>query len=125
MTRASAYRSVHQRDEPRRAALANELKLAGAAEARGDMAAAFPHLERAHVLAQAWAWAHVAVHWRMLRWAWRARDAKEWRGQCLRIALAAPSTWLRLAPRGNTGGANVPVRASLPLPTDLAEILRK
>lgn len=122
---ASACRLAHQRDEPRRAALAHELKLAEAAAARGDRAVAFAHLERAHVLAQSRAWAHVTLHWRMLRWAWHARNAKEWRGQCLRIALAAPSTWLGLAPRGNTGGANVPLRASLPVPTDLAEILRE
>lgn len=82
-----------------------------------------PTSKRAHVLAQANAFAQVQVHGAMSRRAWRARDAREWRGQCVRIALAAPSTWLRMAPRGNTGGAKVGLRTSLPLPHDLAAIL--
>lgn len=106
-----------------RKALAQEMAGARAADARADRTAAFAHLERAHVLAQTSAFAHVRVHWAMLRWAWRVRDAREFRGQCVRVLLAAPSTWLRMAPRGNTGGANVPLRAALPLPRDLAEVL--
>ena len=83
----------------------------------------FAHLERAHVLGQASTREHVRVHWRMLRWAWRHRDAREFAGQLLRIVGAATKTFIGLVPAGNTGGANVSAVRPMPLDPELAAII--
>ncbi|MCT8328883.1 DUF3703 domain-containing protein [Albidovulum sediminis] len=65
----------------------------------------------------------VRVHWHMLRWGLRQRDAKEVAGQVLRIAGAATKTAVGLVPIGNTGGANVSPLKPMPVPEDLAKTL--
>lgn len=100
-----------------------ELAAADAAEAGGDPALAFRHLERAHVLSQASTALHVRVHWRMLRWGWRQRDGREVRGQVPRLLVAATKTFLGWVPTGNTGGANVNPIQPMPIPDDLAAML--
>jgi hypothetical protein len=107
-----------------RVALAAELAAAHAALARGLRANAWAHLERAHVLSQPFGIAHTRVHWRMLVFAVRGRDLAEIVGQLPRLLLAAPATWLGRAPRGNTGGARVPMEKPMPIPADLAALLR-
>lgn len=102
-----------------------ELRAADEAEARGAPGAAFAHLERAHVLGQAATVEHVRVHWRMLRWGLRRRDARECAGQVLRIVGAATKTALGLVPHGNTGGANVSPIAPMPIPPDLDARIRE
>ena len=101
-----------------RAAYDEELRLAGAAEAAGDLDAAFAHLERAHILGQRRAFAHARTHLRMLRIGLRRRDAREVIGQLLRrpAALTKSRIWV---PVGNTGGANVPALRPMPVPDDL------
>jgi hypothetical protein len=97
-----------------------ELRAAGQ-----DAVHEFAHLERAHVLGQASTREHVRVHWCMLKWAWRHRDARELFGQIFRIVGAATKTFVGLVPAGNTGGSNVsPVRA-MPLDPELAEIIAR
>jgi hypothetical protein len=76
----------------------------------------FSHLERAHVLGQASTREHVRVHWRMLSWALRHRDSREFFGQLLRLAGAATKTFIGMVPTGNTGGSNV--SAIQPMPID-------
>lgn len=83
----------------------------------------FVHLERAHVLGQASTREHVRVHWRMLRWAWRHRDAREFAGQLLRITGAATKTFIGFVPTGNTGGANVSAVRPMPIDPELAAII--
>lgn len=95
-----------------------ELDAAAQRERRGEAGAAFGHLERAHVLAQASTVGHVRVHWAMFRWAWRQRARREAIGQAWRIAGAALKTWLWV-PVGNTGGANVSGFRPMPVPADL------
>jgi hypothetical protein len=85
----------------------------------------FAHLERAHVLGQASTPIHVRVHWHMLRWAWRHRDAREFGGQLLRITGAATKTFIGLVPTGNTGGANVNAVRPMPIDPELAAIIEK
>jgi len=85
----------------------------------------FAHLERAHVLGQASTRIHVRVHWHMLRWAWRHRDAREFGGQLLRIVGAATKTFIGLVPAGNTGGANVSAVRPMPLDPELAALIDK
>ena len=100
-----------------------ELRRAEAAEASGDAALAFWHLERAHVLGQASTREHVRVHMRMLRWALRHRRHAETRGQLLRIVGAATKTSLNLVPTGNTGGADISPFKRLAIPPDLQALI--
>jgi hypothetical protein len=100
-----------------------EMASAAAAESRGEKDRAFVHLERAHILGQRHTWPHVRSHLAMLRIGWRRRDRREIVGQFPRIlaALVFSRIWV---PLGNTGGANVSPIKPMPIPSDLAEILR-
>jgi hypothetical protein len=102
-----------------------EIVLAAELSEAGDEEAAFRHLERAHVLGQASTFHHTRVHWRMLKHGIKTRDARETAGQVLRIAGAATKTPLGIYPKGNTGGANISPIKPMPVPDDLAEILRE
>jgi len=103
--------------------VALELLAARRAEASGDGVQAFRHLERAHVLGQSSTRRHVAVHARMLMWAWRRRDFREALGQIVRIVGAATKTAIGPIPAGNTGGANVSPFKPMPIAPDLARII--
>jgi hypothetical protein len=98
-----------------------ELRAAREAEQRGDAGSAFAHLERAHVLGQASTLQHVRVHWRMFRFGFARRDARECVGQLLRIGGAASKTAIGFVPEGNTGGANVSPFKRMPLAPELRE----
>lgn len=102
-----------------------ELQAARAAEAAGQGAAAFHHLERAHVLALASTADHVRVHWEMLRWGWRHRSVRECLGQLLRIGAAALFTAFGLSPYGNTGGAKVSAFKPMPVAPELEALLQR
>jgi pimeloyl-ACP methyl ester carboxylesterase len=102
-----------------------ELEAADDLVRRGDSAAAFRHLERAHILGQNSTCQHVRVHWRMLLWAIKQRNVRAIAGQLFRMVGAATKTAFGLVLRGNTGGANVSPFRSMPLPEDLAVLLAK
>jgi len=106
-----------------RSAFLEELAVARRTEQANDLARAWRHLERAHVLSQAHAWPHVRVHGRMFAFAWRRRDGRELLGQLPRLLLAAPGSWTGRAPRGNSGGADVGIFTPMEIPADLAELL--
>ena len=91
--------------------------------ARADPDHGFAHLERAHVLGQASTREHVRVHWAMLIWAWRNRDARELFGQAFRLAGAATKTFIGFVPTGNTGGANVSPFKPMSVDPELAAII--
>lgn len=101
----------------------SEIAAADKLAADGDAAAAFRHLERAHVLGQSSTYYHTRVHWLMLKHGFRGRDLKEVAGQVLRIGGAATKTPLGIYPKGNTGGANVSPFRTMPIDEDLAAIL--
>jgi len=102
-----------------------QLELAKAEEyaANSDFARAWHHLERAHVLSQAWAIPHVRVHFLMLKHALRRHDGREVRGQLVRLLVAAPGSWLGRAPLGNTGGSDVGILTPMPISDDLQGVL--
>jgi hypothetical protein len=100
-----------------------ELVAAGACLTRREFAASFRHLERAHVLGQSSTVEHVRVHWRMLLWSVKRRDAREAAGQIFRIIGATAMTGVGLVPDGNTGGSNVSPFLRMPVPADLADII--
>ena len=106
-----------------RAAWSDETAAARAARARGDIAAEWRHLERAHILSQPMAAAHVRTHLAMLAYAVRRRDPHETVGQVLRVIVAGPGSWTGRYPVGNTGGANVSAFQPMPVPDDLRAIL--
>jgi len=101
-----------------------EMALAADLYAAGDLALAFSHLERAHILGQSLAIAHARTHWWMLKVGWRRRDVVEIAGQIPRIvgALLFSRIWV---PIGNTGGARVPPFRSMPIPRELQSLLDK
>jgi hypothetical protein len=100
-----------------------ELAASQTVERAGDAAAAFRHLERAHILGQRSTVQHVRVHILMLLWAVRNHEAREVFGQYTRVIGAATKTWIGLIPAGNTGGANVSPIKSMAIPDDLAELI--
>ena len=106
-----------------RAASAAELDAARAARSTGDTTAEWKHLERAHILSQPMAGAHVRTHVAMLGVALRSRDGHELLGQLFRIIVAAPGSMTGKYPVGNTGGADVSPFEPMPVPDDLRPLL--
>ncbi|MFC4012160.1 DUF3703 domain-containing protein [Nonomuraea purpurea] len=104
-----------------RAAYRAEMRAARAAK---DPDARWRHLERAHILSQPWAWPHTANHVAMFALAVAQRDRREAFGQVVRIIVAAPGSALGRYPEGNTGRAGVGLTQPMPMPADLAAVLR-
>jgi hypothetical protein len=105
------------------AAWSEERAAARSARGRGDVAGEWRHLERAHILSQPMAGAHVRTHLAMLTCALRRRQAREIAGQVMRLVLAAPGSWTGRYPVGNTGGADVSAFRPMPVPDDLRAAL--
>lgn len=99
-------------------------ELAHARSQRGDSTGAWRALERAHILSQGFAGAHVRVHWAMLRHGFATRDLREIFGQLIRLLAAGPASLIGRVPLGNTGRARVRINQPMPIPEDLALILR-
>ncbi len=102
-----------------------EIAEAWACAETDDLAKAFGHLERAHVLGQANTIEHTRVHLLMLKVGWRKKDWREIFGQMFRIVGATTKAPLGVYPMGNTGGANVSPFKPMPIPDDLQEIIKK
>ncbi|PFX02720.1 hypothetical protein CJ469_02236 [Nocardia farcinica] len=95
-----------------------------AAKTAADPALRWTHLERAHILSQPDPWLHTGNHVAMFALAVRQRDRREAVGQLVRVLVAAPGSLSGRYPEGNTGRANVGLRRPMPIPADLAELLR-
>ncbi|GAA4229352.1 hypothetical protein FHR32_002085 [Streptosporangium album] len=106
---------------PVRAAYIREMT---AARTAPDPAARWRHLERAHILSQPWPWPHTRNHLAMFALAIAQRDRREALGQVVRIVVAAPGSALGRYPEGNTGRAVVALTRPMPVPEDLAALLR-
>jgi hypothetical protein len=106
-----------------RQAWSDEMELARDARERRDAGAEWNHLERAHILSQPMAGAHVRTHLAMIGSALRRRDRREILGQLFRLIVAGPGSLTGKYPVGNTGGANVSAFAPMPIPDDLRAIL--
>jgi Protein of unknown function (DUF3703) len=90
---------------------------------QNNLALAWHHLERAHILGQPWAVEHSEVHWLMLRFGFKIKSGKEIRGQILRLVFGGVKSFVGQIPVGNTGGANVPPLLPMEIPDDLKYIL--
>jgi hypothetical protein len=108
-----------------RTAFEQEMALARQQLAVGALGTAFAHLERAHVLGQRNLVAHLRAHVWMLRVGWARRDGRELAGQVARLLLTPLGHLTGRLPIGNTGGANISAFQPMPIPADLAEILRR
>ncbi|MEU1879633.1 DUF3703 domain-containing protein [Streptosporangium sp. NPDC020072] len=106
---------------PVRAAYRDEMR---AARTATEPQARWRHLERAHIISQPWSWPHTANHIAMFALAVRQRDRREAFGQVVRIIVAAPGSALGRYPEGNTGRARVSLTQPMPVPADLAALLR-
>ncbi|GAA3114323.1 DUF3703 domain-containing protein [Streptosporangium carneum] len=104
-----------------RAAYSTEMR---AARVSADTETRWRHLERAHIISQPWPWPHTRNHLAMFALAVRRRDRREAFGQFVRIIVAAPGSALGRYPEGNTGRAAVGLTQPMPMPADLAELLR-
>ncbi len=102
-----------------------ELRKAGQYLQQGDFAAAFTHLENAHVLGQESTYWHVLVHLHMMRWGLARKDINEILGQFIRIVGAALLTAVKGVPVGNTGGSNISPIKTLPIRPEHAEIIAR
>lgn len=106
-----------------RRAFAMEWQRATQAREAGDLDRAFAHLERAHILGQRATALHLRSHIGMLALARIRGDGREIVGQLVRIVAAALFSRLWV-PDGNTGRAAVSALQPMPVPEDLARVLR-
>ncbi|MDK0524292.1 DUF3703 domain-containing protein [Streptomyces sp. ML-6] len=96
-----------------------------AARASGPTAQRWRAVERAHILSQPWPWPHTRTHGVMFRLALQDRDVWEMLGQVVRLVVAAPGSAAGKYPDGNTGRTRVGINTPMPIPDDLAALLRE
>ena len=89
----------------------------------GDLIHAWHHLERAHVIGQAYPREHSYAHLLMLKFGFAIKDTREILGQIPRLLVGGIKSFVGKIPSGNTGGANVPPLRPMPLPPDIQNIL--
>ncbi len=87
-----------------------------------NYAAAWRHLERAHVLGQPFAWPHTYIHWKMLLFGIKIKNTKEVLGQIPRLLVGGVKSFVGKVPLGNTGGANIPPLRRLEVEPDIKAI---
>jgi Protein of unknown function (DUF3703) len=100
-----------------------ELQLSRSTFSKGYLKEAWRHLERAHILGQAWPLQHTKAHWRMICFAFRIKNTKEILGQIPRLLVGGVKSFVGEIPVGNTGGADVPPLKPMEIPNDLKAIL--
>ncbi len=100
-----------------------EIKLYHETFEAGELQVAWRHLERAHILGQAYPLEHSYAHWLMLKFGIRIKSSKEVMGQIPRLLVGGVKSFVGKIPVGNTGGANVPPLEPMEIPKDLEEIL--
>lgn len=106
-----------------RVAYENEIALAKNLIARDELQQGYLHLERAHVIGQAFVGPHVRSHWLMLKVEFRRKRPSAVFGQTVRIVLGALGLAAELVPVGNTGGSDVSMFKRLPISPELQSIV--
>lgn len=107
----------------RNIAFDNEIALAEEFIARGEIETGFTHLERAHIIGQAFVVPHARAHWLMLKVELRRRRPVAAFGQVVRIALGVLGSAVGVVPVGNTGGSNVSMFKRIPIAPELQSII--
>ena len=107
----------------RSAAFDNEIALAKELIARGELEASFRHLERAHIIGQAFVVPHARSHWWMLRVELGRRRVLAVFGQSVRIVLGILGSAIGVVPVGNTGGTDMSMFTRMPIDPELQKII--
>ncbi len=100
-----------------------ELKAYQEELAINNLPKAWQHLERAHVIGQAYPYEHSCVHWKMLLFGIQIKSGKEILGQIPRLLVGGVKSFVGTIPVGNTGGADIPPLKPLPIEEDIQTIL--
>ncbi len=90
-----------------------------------QLAMAWIHLERAHILGQKYPFAHTFVHWKMLQFGFKIKNGREILGQLPRLIVGGVKSFVGKVPVGNPGGANVPPMKPFPIEKELQVIFEK
>ena len=98
-----------------RVAYEKEIALAKNLIATDELRQGYFHLERAHVIGQAFVGPHIRSHWLMLKVEFRRKRPCAVFGQAVRIVLGALGSAAELVPVGNTGGSDVSMFKRLPI----------
>ncbi len=106
-----------------RLAFDREISLGKEQIAAGKLEPALGHLERAHVLGQAFVGPHSRTHWLMLGLEIRRRRPVAALGQVARLILGAIGSAVGAVPVGNTGGSDISMFRRLPISPELQEII--
>ena len=101
----------------------NEIALAKELIRRGDLDSGFGHLERAHVIGQAFVVPHARSHWLMLQVEFRRRRPVAAFGQVVRIVLGVLGSAVGVVPVGNTGGTDISMFKRMPIAPELQRII--
>lgn len=91
----------------------------------GNLQIAWNHLERAHVIGQAYPYEHSFIHWKMLQFGFTIKSSKEIFGQIPRLLFGGVKSFVGKIPTGNTGGSNVPPLRIMPIENDIIEMFQK
>lgn len=105
------------------AAFESEIDLARQLIAGDEFEQGFAHLERAHVIGQAFVVPHVRSHWLMLQVEFRRRRPVAAFGQVVRIVLGALGSAVGTVPVGNTGGSDISMFKRLPIAPELQDLI--
>jgi len=107
---------------PLRPYFAAELEAYRQQHQMNNFQSAWRHLERAHVIGQAYPYAHSLVHWKMLLFGIQIKSTKEVIGQIPRLLIGGVKSFVGKIPVGNTGGSNIPPLRSLPIEPEIQDI---
>lgn len=91
----------------------------------GNFQLSWKHLERAHIIGQAYPLEHTYVHWEMLKFGIKIKNTKEIFGQIPRLLVSGIKSFVGKIPVGNTGGANIPPLKSLPIGDDILAMFKQ
>ena len=91
----------------------------------GALQQAWSHLERAHVIGQAYPYQHSYVHFKMLQFGIKIKSGREVLGQIPRLLVGGVKSFAGRIPVGNTCGANVPPLKPLPISPEILEVFKQ
>jgi hypothetical protein len=111
------------RDEVRSAAFENEIRRAKELISKREFEKGFAHLERAHVIGQAFVVSHARSHGLMLLFEIRRGRPVAALGQVVRLVLGILGSAVGKVPVGNTGGSDISMFKELPIDPELSELM--
>lgn len=106
-----------------RAAFDSEMYLANDLISIGELDAGFLHIERAHVLGQAFVGSHASSHWLMFKVEILRRRPIAALGQVVRIVVGSLGSAIGVVPVGNTGGSDISMFKRMPIEPGLQNII--